>query len=190
VNFAFLLRGLRPRVLVEQQRFYFPLPVPARIALLEANFQTGPNIRQFAVSDLPWLRVWAPNALVLPLDLALFFADQKHRGLFDLPSLETAIVVLTSVDDSPLADHHRDLLWGAFGVPVFEQLRGSHGAVIASECEVHDGLHFEDGELLSLSGEIVNEPCACGSERPRLRCLASVRVKSAVAAGGRSFFRS
>jgi hypothetical protein len=189
VTFAFLLRGLRPRVLVEHQQFCFPLPVAARIALLEANFRTDRNIRAFAIGDLPSLRAWAPEALVLPLDLALSLADQKRRGLFDLPGLNTAIVVLTSIDDSPLAGHHRDLLWSAFGVPVFEQLRAPDGTVVARECEVHDGLHFEPDELPSLSGEIVTDMCACGSEKPRLRGAAPVGVKSAIAAG-RALFRS
>ncbi len=47
------------------------------------------------------------------------------------PSVRTAIVVLTSCEDSPLTDDHRDLLWRAWGVPVFEQLRGLDGTIIA-----------------------------------------------------------
>jgi hypothetical protein len=117
---------------------------------------------------MSFVRAWAPAMLALPLDLALSLADRKRRGLFALPSLNTAIVVLTSVDHSPLGDHHRDLLWSAFGVPVFEQLRQSDGAVIARECEVHDGLHIID-PAHKLCGEIVSDPCACGSETPRLR---------------------
>lgn len=123
--------------------------------------------------DLPWLRVWAPEALVLPLGLALFLANRKQLGLFDLPSLDTAIIVLTSLDESPLAPRHRDVLWRAFGVPVFEQLRGPDGAVIARECEVHDGLHITGSfwvkALPHMRGEIVNDHCACGAETPRLR---------------------
>jgi hypothetical protein len=130
------------------------------------------------VDDLPWLRVWAPEVLVVPLDLALSLADRKQRGLFDLPSLNTAIVVLTSIDDSLLADHHRDLLWRAFGLPVFEQLRASDGAVIASECEVHDGLHIIESRA-DLKGEIATDHCACGAETPRLRSLSPVLSRSA-----------
>jgi hypothetical protein len=175
-----LWRGLRPHALVED-RFCFPLPEPARIALLEAGFPAGLNMCEFAVEDLPWLRIWAPEALVLPLGLALSLADQKQRGLFDIPSLNTALIVLTSRDDSPLADHHRDLLWRAFGVPVFEQLRGSDGAVIASECEVHDGLHFRRNAVPGLTGDIVTDHCACGAETPRLRRLPPVHAKSSAA---------
>jgi len=168
---------LRPRALADY-RFCFPLPVQARIALLEAGFRPGRNMSVCAVDDLPRC---APEALVLPLGLALSLADRKQRGLFDLPSLNTAIVVLTSPEDSPLADRHRDLLWRAFGVPVFEQLRGSDGAVIATECEVHDGLHVIEA-LPDLRGEIVTDHCACGAETPRLRRPPPVLAKAAPAA--------
>jgi hypothetical protein len=134
--------------------------------------------------------------LVLPLGLALSFADQKGRGLLHLPSLNTAISVLTSLCDAPLEDHHRDLLWHAFGVPVFEQLRGWDGAIIARECEVHDGLHIDntavtvhlyEDELLvtqlrgvtkrartGLTAKIVTDRCECGAKTPRLREVATI----------------
>jgi hypothetical protein len=147
--------------------------------LIEAGFRPGANMCECAIDDLPWLRVWAPEALVLPLGVALSLANRKQLGLFDLPSLNTAIVVLTSFDDSPLAARHRDLLWRAFGVPVFEQLRGSDGAVIASECEVHDGLHMIES-LPGTRGEVVTDHCACGAETPRLRSPPPVRAKVAI----------
>ena len=180
-----MLRGLRQRVLASQGwsnqalAFRFPLPTPARIALLETGFRPGPNMCVCTVDDLPWLRIWGPEALVLPLSLALSLANRKQLGLLELPSLDTAIVVLTSIDESPLASRHRDLLWRVFGVPVFEQLRGSDGAVIASECEVHDGLHFQHAGFPGLKGEIVTDHCACGSETPRLRSRASGRSAAA-----------
>ncbi len=149
--------------------------------MLEARFRKGADIRFFALDDIPWMCAWQPEALVLPLELALSLADQKQRGLFALPSLNTAIVVLTNFDDSPLASHHRDLLWQAFGVPVFEQLLGSDGTVIARECEVHDGLHLHVDEPFYLSAEIVTDPCACGLDTPRLRSRTPVpRAKAAV----------
>ena len=196
---------LRP-IRVQAQRFCFPLAGAVRIALLEGGFHAGRDTREFTGDDAVWIHSWAPEALVAPLDLALSLADQKRRGLLELPSLRTAIVVLTSLEDSPLADHHRDLLWRAFGVPVFEQLRGWDGTVIARECEVHDGLHIDESaailhlhgdELLAtqftapgdpiirartgLTGKIVTGPCECGAETPRLRGLAPVRVKAASA---------
>jgi hypothetical protein len=133
----------------------------------------------------------------------------KLRGLFDLPSLSTALVVLTRLDDSPLADHHRDLLWQAFRVPVFEQVRGWDGTVIARECEVHDGLHvaessvipqLDNDELLitkadtseeclvpirtGFAAEIITGHCDCGTETPRLRNLMQAGRQTAALIGG------
>jgi hypothetical protein len=165
----------------QPQQFTFPLSGPVRIALLEEGFRNDANVRTFAADDMAWLCSYAPEALVAPLDLALSLADRKRRGILDLPSVRTAIVVLTSCEDSPLTDDHRDLLWRAWGVPVFEQLRGPDGTVIARECEVHDGLHIltSQDELPGSRAEleIVNGICECGAETPRLRSsTASSRV--------------
>jgi hypothetical protein len=191
------------------QALEFPLSFAGRIALLEGGFHPCLNVREFAAADLGQLPHYAPEALVCPLNLALFLADQKQRGLICLPSLSIAMVVLTRLDDAPLATHHRDLLWHAFEVPVFEQVLGWDGTVIARECEVHDGLHIAesaailhlyDDELLvtqltvfdeplvrvrtGLAAEIVTGHCECGSETPRLRNLMPMAQKAASATGG------
>jgi phenylacetate-coenzyme A ligase PaaK-like adenylate-forming protein len=190
------------------QKFRFPLAMPSRVALFEGGFSVDGAIRQFAARDIEELKDYVPEALVLPLQLALTLSDQKHRGLIELPALKTAIVILTSLDDAPLGSHHRDLIWRAFAVPVFEQLRGWGGAVLARECEVHDGLHIDEnaaifqihaGELIATqltafedpilrvrtgwTAELVREHCECGAETARLRNLlpAPERIRFAVA---------
>lgn len=121
-------------------------------------------------ADLNWLLEYEPDALVAPLEAALVLADRKRRGLLVLPSLSAAILVLTTVGEMPLTAHDRDLLWCAFGVPVFEQLLDAGGRVVANECEVHDGLHLMPGiKAGDLDGEITADHCECGSETPRLR---------------------
>ena len=149
--------------------------MPARVALFENGFAVDGAIRQFTAFEVGLLADYVPAALVLPLQLALTLADQKQRGLLDLPTLTTAIVVLTSLGTRML-DHHRDLLWRAFAVPVFEQLRNEEGIVIARECEVHDGLHIDQEAVLpdlSSLGEVVREHCECGAETPRLRYVSA-----------------
>jgi hypothetical protein len=146
-----------------------------RIALLERGFRGARNVREFDPEDLDGLRSYAPEALVAPLNTALSLADRKSLGLIDLRSLKVAIVVLTSLDDSPLTDDHRDFLWRAFGVPMFEQLRRWDGVVIARECEIHDGLHIDGSvEDLDLPGQIVQERCECGLETPRVKRLVPI----------------
>lgn len=179
--------------------FRSPLPHCGRLASLNAEFLPNAAIRAFEANDIRGLLDYAPESLALPLNDALSLADQKLRGLVELPSLKYAIVVLTSVeppDSTIFAPHHRDLLWKAFGLPVFEQLRGWDSRVIARECEVHDGLHFSattleglsDGDALATMGitaslhpEIVREHCECGIEAPRLRFLPEARTRAAVA---------
>ena len=168
------------------QPFIFPLAAPARIATIGVDFRAASNLRRFSMFDGAALCSWTPDALVLPLGAALTLADRRKRGALELPALSTAIVVLTSFAETPLDLHHREELWRVFGVPVFEQLRGWDGHVIARECEVHDGLHIDQSrgpfrlqrnELLAplqlpvrtgLSGKIVTAHCECGAETPRL----------------------
>jgi hypothetical protein len=152
-------------------------------------------MREFEAGNVQELHRYAPDALVLPLSEALSLADQRMRGLLDLPSLRVALIVLSSLE-GPLASHHRDMLWKAFQLPVFEQLSGWDGSVIARECEVHDGLHFEqavmmpeiDGKELivmgiptGLSAEIVHGHCDCGAETPRVRYLNQEKARVAAA---------
>ncbi len=190
----------------ELQKFKFPLAMPARVAMFEGGFMTDGAIRHFAARETRQLCEFVPQALVLPLQLALTFADQKQRQLLEFPDLTIAIVLLTSLEDTPLEDHHRTLIWRAFGVPIFEQLLGWDGTVIARECEVHDGQHIDEAaaicekdgnELIvtqltsfeepilrirtGLTAMIATEHCECGAETPRLRGLTSIHAKGRLA---------
>jgi len=179
----------------------FPLRSAARIAVLKPGFEIPAGAREFSAADTAGIRSYTPDAVVAPLNTALLLADQRLLGKFGLPSLRTAIAVVTRINDAPLASHHRDLLWRAFGVPIFEILLGWDGSVIARECELHDGLHIEcdvvlpiiRGEELLLthlneteqpivlgrtgySGAVFTSRCECGSEAARLLNLMPVRV--------------
>ena len=169
------------------QELRFPVASPSRVAVLERGFARSPAMREFGSEDFESLAAWRPEALVLPLPVALSLADRNQ-----LPALTSWIVILTSLPGQVLEQRHRDLLWHAFGVPVFEQLRGRDGVVIARECEVHDGLHVEENAailethpeglivstLTGLTAEVVKEHCECGAETPRIRNLARIKEKS------------
>ncbi len=207
-----MLRNSGPAKL---QALQLPLKIPGRVAVLDGGFDLGgknspPNIRELPGSAMPELLEYAPEAIVAPLDTALWLADRKLRGLGEIPSLRIAMVVTTRIDDTPLADHHRELLWHAFEVPIFEQLKAWDGTVIARECEVHDGLHVADREAIlhlyddellvtqltavplpvvrtrtGFTAEMVPEHCECGAETPRIRSVVPVKPKVMAAAGGR-----
>lgn len=154
--------------------------------MLESGFRMYRGMRVFDSSepDVEDLEAFGPAVVVAPLSTALSMADQKLRGLLKLPSLRLALVVLTGIEDEPLPNHHRDLLWRAFGVPVFEQLRDSEGIIVARECEVHDGLHLTSSLVVpQVPGEVVTGQCECGADTPRIRNLAprELRARAAVA---------
>jgi hypothetical protein len=189
----FLPRTRRPSL----QAFVFPLAIPVKIAALQAEFRESATLRNFSLADTKGLHGWAPEALVLPLSTALTLAHRK------LPSLSTAIVALTSFAETPVDAQHRDCLWRAFGVPVFEQLTDWSGLVLARECEVHDGLHIDRrcagfrveqkqlihaGRRTGLSATIATAHCECGAETPRLRDL--VRLGGSLADVDRARNRS
>ncbi|MEP6716811.1 MAG: hypothetical protein ABJC09_14665 [Terriglobia bacterium] len=120
-----------------------------------------------------------------PRDLALALADQKLRGLTEFPESTIAFVVVTNLQNSPLLKHHRDILWKAFGLPIFEELRADDGRVIARECEVHNGLHVEDQSGFPANADFETAVCDCGSERPRLRGMPEpARGRAAMAYSG------
>ena len=168
-----------------KETLHFPVAAPARLAVIDADFYRSANMRSFVAHDIRGLAGYAPEALALPLSLALSLADQKLRGLLELPSLKCAIVVFSSHEaGGPLAAHHRDLLWKAFGLPVFEQLRGWDGRVFARECEVHDGLHFDPILIPTFEDvvEVNRSVCECGNETPRLQRLLVPETRAAAAA--------
>ncbi|HYA16998.1 MAG TPA: hypothetical protein VEF06_06010 [Bryobacteraceae bacterium] len=177
--------------------FRAPLALPPRVAMLEGLFAAQPPLREFSAEAIRMVGEFEPDALVLPLAVARALAGQHRR-----PVVSCWMAVLTSLAAPPFEQADRDLLWCAFGVPVFEQLRGWDGTVIARECEVHDGLHVDEaaaifetreGELIAtqlttpeqpilrartgLSAELVKEHCECGAETPRIRSLAKIRPK-------------
>jgi len=172
-------------VFCKRRTLEFPLTFRERIAVLESGFRMKRGMREFDSSewDAADLEAFGPAVIVAPLHTALSMADQKLRGMLRLPSLRLALVILTRIDDEPLADHHRDLLWRAFGLPVFEQLRNSEGIVIARECEVHDGLHLTTSiAVIEIPGEVVTGQCECGADTPRIRSLVPQAGKAQAAA--------
>lgn len=178
----------------DPETFRFPLPWHGRLALVDTDLRGNSDALNFESTDLAAIEAWAPESIVLPLSIAVSYAAQRLAGSNLLPSLRSAIIILSSSTPPgvPMTDDHRDLLWHAFGLPVFEQLLGPDGAVVAHECEVHDGLHAECvsidpqsaelivmGQPLGCSAEIVTGHCDCGLETPRLRNLTGLRKQAA-----------
>ncbi len=112
--------------------------------------------------------------------------EQCHRLCgFLIPSLTHALVVLERPGWPRLTEEDRNAFWRAFRVPVFEQIIGPSGQLLAGECEAHDGLHI-DGPGLRLTLDMVDtSPCPCGRKTARFGVQPQVPVERRVAAYAR-----
>ncbi len=98
-----------------------------------------------------------------------------------LGSLSHAIVVVGRWDDARVSEADRETLWRRFRVPVFEQIVGRNGTLLAAECEAHHGLHIES-EIVrarwSETHQIDESVCACGRTTARLISLEDIAHKA------------
>jgi hypothetical protein len=109
---------------------------------------------------------------------------RELRG-FLIPSLTHALIVLERPGAKRLTNADRNALWRAFHVPIFEQIIGPSGQLLAGECEAHDGLHIE-GPGLHLTREMIDlSLCPCGRKSARFGVQPLVRIERRVAAYAR-----
>ena len=166
--------------------FRYPLePVPPT-AVLEPWFpsQSGSRFRLFDARDLAALERFRPGAIAASWR-RLEKLSQSVRFLA-AASPTHAVVVLhrfPSQEFALLSDAQREQLWRVFAVPVFEQVIGARGALLASECPAHDGLHIRS-TAFGLPGEIDRSPCACGDRTPRVRAARNAQPDAVAAYAG------
>jgi hypothetical protein len=103
----------------------------------------------------------------------------------EIESLTHALIVLARSNDSLLTTEQRQRLWRAFRVPIFEQIIGGNGELLAAECEAHDGLHIEAPKLRVAGWFIESAPCGCGRNTPRLKPVQQIEEIHAAAACAR-----
>jgi hypothetical protein len=116
---------------------------------------------------------FAPQAIAATLEqLKAIAASGELVGSPD--SLSHAIVVLGRWEDARVSEADRERLWERFRVPVFEQVVGRNGALLAAECEAHHGLHIESEIIRARCREnhrIDASRCACGRTTARIISL-------------------
>jgi len=169
-----------------EQEFRYPLEKPVKVAVLLDGFRSSSTIRNFSDFDLDELAELETEAIAAPLPLLRTLAELEHPVHYPL-------VVFTGPRFGYLTSADRDLFWKAFRMPVFEQLTGVLGEVVAEECEAHEGLHIrttdaiveiQRGEVLLTSLSRLDSPvfrvatvlratietaaCSCGRSEPRL----------------------
>lgn len=120
-----------------------------------------------------------------PAAIAGTFQQFQDLMGWRIPSLTHAVIVLTGPGGRRLIEQEREQLWRAFHVPVFEQVIGPRGELLAAECEAHDGLHVES-PALSVENEIVHVGgCLCGKNTPRIGVVEGTDAERRVAAYAR-----
>lgn len=176
----------RPR-----NRAHRKLPFPAtpqqRIAQISATSKPFDLAQSFPRDRWGDLENFEPHVLVGSTSDLLGLNRHCEAGEIKLTSVDHAIFVLTQCGHNALTDVQRVSLWQAFGVPLFELFLSSHGKLLASECEAHEGWHIEPGNQFSLvQGKLMLEEalqsgiqtgltaefddtlCPCGREGRRL----------------------
>jgi len=162
--------------------FQYPIDPPPRVAVLvnwfgKPGFRRRSRIRVFSAGWCKEAEAFAPGSI----------AATRHQ-LMDLaclgaPLVTHSLIVLGGADDPPLSREDRDGFWRAFGVPVFEQIIGPNGELLAAECEAHDGLHVENRGFESEWKHFRLETGACGCGRTTPRLIAVSRIRFAAQAG-------
>jgi hypothetical protein len=139
--------------------FVYPIPPAPPTAVLAPWFISRGNVRVF---EHGWD---AEAALFQPMAIAATWPQMESLFGTRIASLTHALIALARPADPLLTGFQRQQLWDAFRVPIFEQIIGNNGALLAAECEAHAGLHVE-----SPTGEYSIEaaPCGCGRKTPRI----------------------
>jgi len=116
--------------------FAYPIPPAPRTAVLVPRFRSGGGVRVFAGGWSEEVAKFAPQAIAATLAQ---FEAIAATGI----SLTHAIIILGRWEDERVSEADREALWNRFRVPVFEQIVGRNGTLLAGECEAHYGLHIE-----------------------------------------------
>jgi hypothetical protein len=164
--------------------FVYPIPPAPRTAVLIPGYRSHGRVQVFC-TKVPSQGALAQESLADVLK----FAPQAIAGTLEqleavaatAITLSHAIVVMGKWEDARVTEADRERLWMRFRVPVFEQIIAVDGALLAAECEAHNGLHIEaealrpdtlrpdywQGTALPRN-EIDRSPCVCGRTAPRL----------------------
>ncbi len=154
-------------------RFHYPLGAAPRTAVLVPGFEESAAVRVFGGGWSQEVADYKPEALAGPASLLRWIAALLLDGRARLVSLNRAVIVFSHPEQGLLGAGDRELFWRAFQVPVFEQILGRGGEVLAAECEAHCGLHLAEGGAVPSAWDAVLEtaPCPCGQATPRLIAL-------------------
>jgi hypothetical protein len=151
--------------------FRYPITPPPRTAVLVGWFSSGRFGRRILgpQSIRVFRNGWGPDAAAFaPAAIAATWDQLRSLKAAAVPSLTHAMIVLWRPGQGRLTESDRDRLWDEFRVPVFEQVIGKSGELLAAECEAHDGLHLESSRLPTDNEYVDASPCPCGRKTSRI----------------------
>jgi hypothetical protein len=140
--------GRRP----ELARLTHPLPGKPRIAVLAEGFERSWRVRIFPNGFRNGLARFRPEVVAGSPERLEQLAQARRDGLLSAGPTH-ALLALVRPNQSLLDEEQRDRLWEVFRVPVFQQIIGFDGELLAWECEAHSGLHtVEDAAIFEACG--------------------------------------
>ena len=140
-------------------------PAPRTAVLVPWFHESVLTNRPFRVFPHGWsaeAAAFAPAAVAGTLEQLKVLARER------IPSLTHSVIVLAHPEQRRMSDADRESLWWAFRVPVFEQVIGKSGKLLAAECEAHDGLHVTSPDLPLNDESLDDSLCPCGRKSPRI----------------------
>jgi hypothetical protein len=163
--------------------FVYPISPAPRTAVLAPWFRaarlTAGTVRVFQDGWNQEAAGFAPAAVAGTLEQICALAQ------IQIPSLTHALIVLARPSGRRLTENDRERLWQDFRLPVFEQIIGPSGELLAAECEAHDGLHVESSDLPLGPETLDTAPCPCGRKTPRVGVARGAELERSVAAYAR-----
>jgi hypothetical protein len=145
-----------------------PVEPAPRTVILEPGFAETRRVKVFGQG-------WDESvARSRPAVIAASAADlirlaQRWESEWERPT--HFLVILSRADTGLATVEERDLLWDAFGLPVFEQVLDVSNHLLAYECDAHDGVHIRRAGLRLDGCFPANSACGCGDPAPRLLAL-------------------
>jgi hypothetical protein len=165
-----------------KDEFEYPGGVVPRTAVLVPWFRERTHRGAVRVFKGGWSEeaaLFAPEAIAATWRQLKELAGATQRATAR-PAPTHAVIVLHRVGRPPLSAADREWLWRKFGVPVFEQMIGARGELLAAECEAHDGMHVASAQpsrRLMAPGQMETAVCGCGHSTPRLKAAGAVVIR-------------
>lgn len=155
---------------------HYPLPGQPRVAVLGLRLRREEGVRCFVPWTCEQLIRAEPEALAGSAGDLLEAARLRQEGLLELPFLRLPLVVISTLKSGVMTSRERELLWQAFGLPFYEQVRDGSGRLLAYECDARNGFHWVGEDAVARVPR--SGPCACG-RRTAAKRRASGRTESA-----------